>query len=176
MNLATLSFILFFALLVIIAVIVFVRFVHKELVPNPITSAPQLGTRRLLSESEAAFYWILKKANADKYIIAPKVPLVDFFKAPLLEKSLYTMLQHGHIDFLLLHPRSWEPIGGIEVDDSTHRTPAGKDRSNRKDILFKSAGLPLARFRVGDNWSVDSLQAWISSLSNDDTANLRTVN
>lgn len=178
MNLfIALTIVFIFAAAAIVVVSVIFRLARKELgqstgrQPTTAANTDFIGTKKLLSDSEAAFYWTLKKANADKYIVALKVPLNDFLKPPYLDKNLYSMLQNGHVDFLLLHSRSCEPIAGIELDDSTHQTPAGRDRGNRKDTLFTRAKLPLRRFRVGENWNVESIQAWIHSLGKGEDAN-----
>lgn len=134
---------------------------QRVTVPVPV----DLGTKRFLSNAESAFFWTLKKAIADQYVIAMKVPLSDVFqRRSHLEKDLFSMLENGHVDFLLLHPRSWEPVAGIELDDSTHATPAGRERGLRKDKLFVQARLPLKRFRVGEQWTVASIQQWVSNV------------
>lgn len=113
---------------------------------------------RLLSESEAAFYWTLKKAIGERWVIAVKVPLAQIMKRRRhLPRGLYQMLEYGHVDFLLLHPRSWEPVIAIELDDTSHLTSVRRDRDRRKDELFRIAGIPLLRWQVGQNWSVEEI-------------------
>lgn len=97
-----------------------------------------------------------------------KVPLSEVFqRREFLDKDLYTMYMNGHVDFLLLHPISWEPVAGIEIDDSTHQTPGGRERDKRKDYLFEQAKLPLRRFRVGEEWEVEGIRTWLLDLGTD---------
>ncbi len=113
---------------------------------------------RLLSDSEAAFYWTLKKAIGERWVIAVKVPLTQIMKRRMyLPSGLHTMLENGQVDFLLLHPRSWEPVVAIELDDTTHLTPIRQERDRRKDELFRIAGIPLLRWRVGQSWNVEEI-------------------
>ncbi|MFN3928671.1 MAG: DUF2726 domain-containing protein [Thermoflexus sp.] len=113
---------------------------------------------RLLSDSEAAFYWTLKKAIGERWVIAVKVPLMQIMRRRRrLPSELYQMLEHGHVDFLLLHPRSWEPVIAIELDDTSHLTSVRRDRDRRKDELFRIAGIPLLRWQVGQNWNVEEI-------------------
>lgn len=113
---------------------------------------------RLLSDSEAAFYWTLRKAVGERWVIAVKVPLAQIMKRRShLPSGLYTMLQSGHVDFLLLHPRSWEPVIAIELDDTTHETPIRQERDRRKSDLFQLVGIPLLRWRVGESWNVEEI-------------------
>lgn len=125
---------------------------------SPTVSHGSVRLTRLLSDSEAAFYWTLRKAVGDRWVIAVKVPLTQIMrKQRRLPSGLYTMLENGHVDFLLLHPRSWEPVIGIELDDTTHRTAIRRERDQRKDELFRIAGLPLLRYEVGQSWSVEEI-------------------
>jgi len=83
-----------------------------------------LQIRRVLSDAESAFYWTLKRAIGDRWVILPRVPLHRVFRrVEHLPREMYTMLENGEVDFLLVHPRSWEPVCGIELDDSTHYSP-----------------------------------------------------
>lgn len=113
---------------------------------------------RLLSDSEAAFYWTLRKAVGDRWVIAVKIPLARIMKrSRYLPSGLHHMLENGHVDFLLLHPRSWEPVAAIELDDTTHLSPIRRERDQRKDELFRLARVPLLRWRVGDSWNVEEI-------------------
>lgn len=113
----------------------------------------RIKSHRLLSPAETEFYNYLKRVTQGRFIIAVKTPLKDVFKYDgWLEPELYSMFANGHVDFLVLHPRSAEPILAIELDDSTHITAAAKDRDARKDRLFSGAKLPLKRVKAGKVW------------------------
>ena len=125
-----------------------------------------LSTRKLLSYQEAAFLKTLRKASGRRYIIAMKVRLNDVFSTRQeLGNDLFRMYMNGHIDFLLVHPLSWEPVAGIELDDSTHQTPGARERDVRKDVLFHQAKLPIKRFLLNED--VDVVRQWVMGLGSD---------
>lgn len=63
-----------------------------------------LQIRRMLSDAEAAFYWALKRAVGDRWVILPRVPLHRVFRRiEHLPREMYTMLENGEVDFLLVH-------------------------------------------------------------------------
>ncbi|MBO9360605.1 MAG: DUF2726 domain-containing protein [Thermoflexus sp.] len=126
-----------------------------------------LQIRRMLSDAEAAFYWALKRAVGDRWVILPRVPLHRVFRRiKHLPREMYTMLENGEVDFLLVHPRSWEPFCGIELDDSTHHSPTRRERDRRKEALFRAAGIPLLRWSMGERWDVEEIAARVSATLN----------
>jgi len=123
-----------------------------------------LQIRRMLSDAEAAFYWTLKRAVGDRWVILPRVPLHRVFRRiEHLPREMYTMLENGEVDFLLVHPRSWEPSCGIELDDSTHHSPTRRERDRRKEALFRAAGLPLLRWSMSERWDVEEIAARVGA-------------
>jgi len=128
----------------------------------------EIHSRRLLSPAEASFYKFLNQTIQSRYIINCQTPLQTFLKKSQqqsMSKRLYTMYKSGHIDFLLLHPLSTEPILAIELDDSTHITPAAKDRDQRKEQLLTAANLPLVRISTTSKWGEVERQAILSKLN-----------
>ncbi|GEM_PF-757100 len=126
-----------------------------------------LQIRRMLSDAEAAFYWALKRAVGDRWVILPRVPLHRVFRRiEHLPHEMYTMLENGEVDFLLVHPRSWEPVCGIELDDSTHHSPTRRERDRRKEALFRAAGLPLLRWSMSERWDVEEIATRVSATLN----------
>ncbi|WP_322801433.1 DUF2726 domain-containing protein [Thermoflexus sp.] len=126
-----------------------------------------LQIRRMLSDAEAAFYWALKRAVGDRWVILPRVPLHRVFRRiEHLPREMYTMLENGEVDFLLVHPRSWEPVCGIELDDSTHHSPTRRERDRRKEALFRAAGLPLLRWSMSERWDVEEIATRVSAALN----------
>ena len=119
-----------------------------------------------MTARETEFLKTLKKACRRRYLIALKVRLNDVFSTRTeLGKDLFSMYMNGHIDFLLVHPISWEPVAGIELDDSTHQTPGARARDSRKELLFQKAKLPLKRFPA--NTELETIQQWIAELGSD---------
>jgi len=142
------------ALLVAFAVALIVAIRSKRPAPGPGT----VRAARRIPDREAAFYWTLRKAVGERRGIAVQVPLAYVLKRQgLLPLELYSMPGNGPGDFLLLRPRSWEPVLGIELDDSTHPTPTRRDRDRRQEALFRPAGIPLLRWPAGRARDVEEI-------------------
>jgi hypothetical protein len=121
---------------------------------------PGLTTDRPLTPSEVTFHRYLSSSCPlrDRYLVLAQVPLSKLLKKEgRLDRALYDMYSGGHVDFLLLNPVSGDPFLAIELDDSTHDTPAGAERSDRKNQLLALAGLPLVRTRIGREWAQEVL-------------------
>jgi hypothetical protein len=132
----------------------------------------EMQSKRLLSPAEAAFYKFLAQTVGSRYVINCKTPLDDVLKQPRgqrMSKPLFGMYKTGHIDFLVIHPLSTEPILAIELDDSTHLTAAAKDRDQRKDKLLAAANLPLMRVSPSTKWGEKEKQM-INTVLAPDTA------
>ena len=53
-----------------------------------------------------------------------------------------------HIDFVLCHPGTLEPVVCIELDDVSHNRPERIERDEFVNHAFESAGLPLIRIET----------------------------
>lgn len=54
--------------------------------------------------------------------------------------------------------RDYRPVLGIELDSSNHDRAEQQYRDAVKETVFRSAGLPLVRFKNEDNLSVTALR------------------
>lgn len=112
-----------------------------------------------LSYVEASFYRQLKAVIADRAVIFAKVRLWDIFYIPLLKKdrNAKRILGGRHVDFLLCHPHSLNPVVAIELDDSSHQRPERQERDKEVDRVFEAAGLPLLHIGVERKYDPDEL-------------------
>ncbi len=117
------------------------------------------------SQAERSFLDFLRNTVGEQYVIQTKIPLRDIIaRYGWLEKGLYTMHQHGHIDFLICDQRL-NPRLAVELDDRTHQRPDRVDADRRKEELLANARLQLIRIRVGDRWGEKEREAILSALS-----------
>jgi len=123
-----------------------------------------IQTKQLLTNAEHSFYEALKEANNNQYTILTKVKLEDIFQIPFIKKELYSMYRNGHIDFLLAEPETLKPIAAIELDDRSHSTLSGLNRTERKNILFNNSDLPLKRFPVQSRYDTELIKSWIETI------------
>lgn len=106
---------------------------------------------RFFSRAEHAFYSDLVGIAGDlELVVFPKVGLKDLFKdRPGARRGQFFRYAQLHVDFLLVRPRDFEPVLGIELDGESHLAPIQRKRDEKKNDVFKAAGLPLVRFQNG---------------------------
>jgi hypothetical protein len=129
------------------------------LAPTVPAVLPYVLKSRLLSRSERAFYYALKKATADQWIICPQVRLGDIFEVPNRDFQWVVKIGSKHIDFLLCEPETFRPVLGIELDDVSHRRPERVKRDEFVNEVFAVAKLPLIRIPVQTSYEVNALKA-----------------
>lgn len=101
--------------------------------------------RDFLSPAEYSFYRVLVAAVGNRAAVCPKVSLNDvFFVARPNENQAYrNKIDRKHVDFLLCHPATMKPLGGVELDDASHQRKDRKERDQFVDQVFAAAGLPI---------------------------------
>jgi hypothetical protein len=120
---------------------------------TPVSAQLSVKPNSPMTHAERAFFTFLQNAVKDSYHIFPQMPLNRLVKKKgMLPVEYYTMLENGSVDFVLAHPKYLNSVLAIELDDSSHSQAINKQRDQVKEALLKETGLPLIRFRVGDNW------------------------
>lgn len=114
-----------------------------------------------LSPAEFSFYGVLLAALGNQAVICPKVGLGDIFyvPGPNDRQSFRNKIDRKHVDFLLCDPQTMKPRLGIELDDASHRRADRVERDSFVESVFRSAGLPLARFPVRSSYDPKALVA-----------------
>ncbi len=112
-----------------------------------------------LSRAEYSFYRVLLAAVGDQAVVCPKVNLNDvFFVARPNENQAYrNKIDRKHVDFLLCHPTTMKPLGGVELDDSSHQRADRRARDEFVDRVFAAAGLPIVHVVARASYSADAL-------------------
>ncbi len=101
----------------------------------------------VLTDSERAFYIVLKNIVGDDFLILSQVSLLEILAVPngLSTSQRYSAknkIQAKHIDFLLCEKESFRPLLVIELDGSSHENPRRILRDNFLKDALASAGLP----------------------------------
>lgn len=115
----------------------------------------------LLSPAEINFYHVLKQVVGDSAIISPKVNLWDIFfirrgnNANFM--ALKAKIDRKHVDFLLCHNQTLQPLIGIELDDNSHQKASRQARDLFVDSVFEAANLPIVHIPVRHTYNVDTL-------------------
>ena len=128
---------------------------------------PYRARGRLVTKSELKFYKSLQKAVQDDWQIFAMVRIAELLRVeegiPNRRKWINKILAK-HIDFVLCHPNTLEPIVCIELDDKSHQR---KDRIERDIFVnhaFESAELPLLRVPVQNSYRAREIRGLIDDV------------
>jgi len=128
----------------------------------------------LLTPSELKFYSALKEAVGDGYQIMCQVSLSQVIQTrpmnPSERQTAFNRISSKVLDFVLCDPRNLAIIGGIELDDSSHKR---NDRIARDQFLNKAmeeAGVPLLRFQTRSSYTTDQIAQKLAPLKQRDAA------
>lgn len=113
------------------------------------------------SVAENKFYGLLAEACRDlDLLVFPKVGLNDVFKDRQgADRKQYFRYAQLHIDYLLVTAKDYRPVAGIELDGASHQGEKQKGRDEKKNSVFKAAGLPLMRFYNQNQYTRDTIRA-----------------
>lgn len=133
--------------------------------PEPVATLPYRLRDDFLSPAEYSFYRVLVAAVGNRAVVCPKVNLNDvFFVARPNENQAYrNKIDRKHVDFLLCHPATMNPLGGVELDDSSHQRKDRKERDQFVDQVFAAAGLPIVHVATRASYNVESLAAELAA-------------
>lgn len=156
------SLLLIFGLLVVFAVALAVReLLSKRRGPSVPSSLPVKGKQFFFTRSERAFYALLLQALPEhKYRVFPNVRLNDLFFITAKGEErhgVYARLRDKHVDFLVVSLPDFRPVVGIELDGSSHDRAEQKYRDAVKDVVFRSGGISLLRFRTEEKLTSSKL-------------------
>lgn len=129
---------------------------------------PYFKNTSLLTPAEISFRHSLKIAVDDACDISIKVRLADIISVnrgtakPEWSKA-FNQIKAKHVDFVLLDKETTAILCAIELDDSSHDTPARQKRDDFLNAALKSANLPLFRFRANHSYNSKEIKEAIKS-------------
>lgn len=124
-------------------------FVFSKMKKKSIDKILYLKNSSLLTNSEKKFYSVLEELLQDNFHLFSKVRIADIVYLPKWYKPYHwaiywwNRIQAKHVDFLVCHKDSFEPLLVIEVDDPSHLLPQRKKRDRLVDFVFRKAELPI---------------------------------
>jgi hypothetical protein len=116
---------------------------------KPIDKILYLKNSSLLTNSEKEFYSILEGFLRDDFYLFSKVRIADIVHIPEWYKPYHwaiywwNRIKSKHVDFLVCHKNTFEPLLVIEVDDPSHLRPERKKRDRLVDFVFRKAKIPI---------------------------------
>jgi len=150
--------------IVSVALLMFLlSFLRDKKKDNQIFSYYELS-ETVLTKAEIKFYASLKKVVGEKYLILMKTRLADIFRTKN-GSGYYAALNkitQKHVDFLLCEPDNFEPVMGIELDDSSHKRRDRKERDVFVNRLFEQAELKLMRVPLSSQYPAEQLRDQIA--------------
>lgn len=122
---------------------------------------------RFASPAELSFYHVLRQVVGNDLTVFSKVSLGDLFYPKTGDRgqnaTYRNKIDRKHVDFLLCEPRSLRPLAGIELDDSSHEREDRVARDQFVERVFEAARLPLVRFPVHVNYSLEEIRMQLQS-------------
>jgi hypothetical protein len=108
-----------------------------------------------LSTTEMALFHALRDMVQDRYLICPKVALIDLFLIirPNENVHYFNKIFRKHVDFLLCNPRTFKPEMGIELVKQVSKSETRSTDQFIED-LFLSAGLPLVHILSSEHYDI----------------------
>jgi hypothetical protein len=101
----------------------------------------------LLSPAERAFFSALQLAAGKRYVVFPKVRLLDLCRGldAWADAVAFNHVSRKHVDFLLCDAETLKPVLAVELDDRSHRGPRARYSDSVKDQVFQALGLGVYR-------------------------------
>lgn len=169
-------------LITIILLIVLVKLLTssqkaKILTTNPTNQKPQLKynykvKKSVMTIAEENFYKKLTSALHNNYIIIPQAHLSMIFDHTIYGQNwrgAFSVINGKSIDFLIIDRGTFQPLLGIELDDSSHERHDRQERDELVNEIFKQAKLPLIHFKTGEWNTPDDINQKVSPLLESDT-------
>lgn len=119
-----------------------------------------------LTPNEYTFFHALIYTVNQRAYICPKVGLKDFLFINKDTKDYMKYWGHisqKHIDFLICHPKTMQPLCAVELDDPSHETEKVKERDAFVEKVYKDAKLPLVRIKTKENYSSSEIELAIGT-------------
>ena len=145
---------------------------RMKAIPHPFTptprhkETPQVSSQSLpyrlrdcfLSSAEIDFFRILHDIVGERFIICPKVALVDVFNVarPNENVHFYNKIFRKHVDFLLCSSQTLKPIMGVELVRPGIKSEIRSGDQFMED-LFMAAGLPLVHIPLADHYDINDI-------------------
>ena len=116
---------------------------------NKVTYRYQLR-KHLMTSREEDFFKTLNEIFKERWYVIPQVNLSSLLNHEVKGQNWNGAFQHINrktVDYVLLSKSDLSVVCTIELDDSTHDSPARRKRDAEVENIFQSVKLPLVRFR-----------------------------
>lgn len=128
--------------------------------------------KSVMTIAEGNFYKKLTSALHDNFIIVPQAHLSMIFNHTIYGQNwrgAFSTINGKSIDFLIIKRDTFQPLIGIELDDSSHERHDRQKRDELINEIFKQAKLPLIHFKTGEWNTPNDINQKVSPLLELDT-------
>ena len=144
-------------LYILIAVCAFGYIIYKSLFGKRLSSTEITKTvynyqakQYFMTKSENDFFRMLNGVAGDRYFIFPQVHLSAILDEKIKGQNWKAAFKHINgksVDYVLCDMQTLQPVYAVELDDYTHNYSNRQERDQEVERMFKSANIPLVRFR-----------------------------
>ncbi len=137
----------------IIAVLAVVAAVLRSVLRGRAVTLPYERIEWLFTPAERSFLGVLEQIFGSDYRILGKLRLADIIRTrkglPASERtSAFNRIVGKHVDFAVCELSTFQIIGVVELDDSSHRGSVRQRRDEFLDAALSTAGVPVVHFRA----------------------------
>lgn len=128
--------------------------------------------KSVMTIAEGNFYKKLTSALRDNFIIVPQAHLSMIFNHTVYGQNwrgAFSVINGKSIDFLIIDRGTFQPLLGIELDDSSHKRHDRQERDKIVNAIFKQTNLPLVHFSTGEWNTPDDINQKVLPLLESDT-------
>lgn len=135
----------------------------KAAVDSGIPAGVELAPQRIMTESEAAFYNLLRLAAQDSYLVFSQIPLWCVLKIsakdPAIRQAFLTQIALKRLDFVLVHPGTLVAEKVVELEDQAPSSRQRRARNRLIDDSLEAAGIEVIRLSPQSSATVPELAA-----------------
>jgi len=134
---------------------------HRSSEAPKLAADVELAAQPLMTESEAAFYNVLRLAVQDEYLVLAQVPLWCLVevngRSPESRRSWLDDMALKRVDFVLVHPGNLTAIKVIELEPDAEPRAARRRRNAFVDGVLSAAGVEVLRLPANDSYTIPSV-------------------
>ncbi|MEM0895301.1 MAG: DUF2726 domain-containing protein [Verrucomicrobiota bacterium] len=134
--------------------------------PSRVNELPYGKRDHFLSAAEVSFFHVLKSlVTSDQHVLC-KVRLGDllYVKRPNENRGARNKIDRKHVDFVVCHAKTMNPILVIELDDASHQRSSRRERDEFVDQAFAAAGIPILHVKAARSYHPKELSDQIRDI------------
>ena len=139
----------------IAAIVIIAKLKSAQKAPSVTAKQPPVyayGRKQyLMTKAENEFFIVLKEILGARYQIFPQVHLTALLDQKKLTgqnwEAAFRHINGKSVDFVVCDQAFARPLIAIELDDHSHDTAGRRNRDAEVERMFRTANLPLLRFR-----------------------------